>query len=151
MVRTPANIFTEEKFDEVLTLCGDIGAIWSAETTTDRDRKEIVRTIISDVVLEERTPEEFKVRVRWADGAPDEQLSVKRNAYAYRIIDELAAQGLDAEAIAERLNDMGLRTLKDNAWTKTSIVMAHWRRGKRTRNVISHAACRARTSRRTPA
>jgi hypothetical protein len=33
------------------TLGADLGRVWSAPTTTDRDRKELLRTLIEEVII----------------------------------------------------------------------------------------------------
>lgn len=47
--------FTEEAFDELTALCVDFDQLWTAPTTENRDRKEITRTVLTDVIIEERT------------------------------------------------------------------------------------------------
>ena len=37
--------------DRLLTLGPDLAAVWNAQTTTPRDRKELLRTLIEDVTI----------------------------------------------------------------------------------------------------
>jgi hypothetical protein len=58
--------FTDEAFDELTALCANFDQLWTAATTENRDRKEIVRTVVTEAVIEERTKECLVVRIRWA-------------------------------------------------------------------------------------
>ena len=59
-------------------LAADLPRLWSAETTSDRDRKRLLRTLVADVTLMS-TPgnEQVRVGIRWQSGATDE-LTVRR-------------------------------------------------------------------------
>ena len=59
--------------DDLEKLAADLPALWNAPTTSARDRKRLLRTLIADVtVLPE--PDQAKVRtgIRWHTGATDE-------------------------------------------------------------------------------
>jgi DNA invertase Pin-like site-specific DNA recombinase len=116
--------FTDEAFDELTTLCADFDRLWNAPTTENRDRKEIVRTLLTDVIIEERTKEYLVGRIRWADGRPDTQITVRLGPWAHRRIAELAAEQLSPRLIAARLNDEGLRTLRGREWTRPTVEAA---------------------------
>src|SRR5437773_4352704 len=63
---------------ELEKLAADLPALWHAPTTSSKDRKRLLRTLIADVTLLPE-PEQAKVRIgiRWHTGATDE-LSVAR-------------------------------------------------------------------------
>ena len=69
--------FTDEAFDELTALCADFDRLWTAPTTENRDRKEIVRTVVTEAVIEERTKEYLVVRIRWVDGSADTVITVR--------------------------------------------------------------------------
>ncbi|MEX5713704.1 recombinase family protein [Parafrankia sp. FMc6] len=59
--------------DSLRALAGDLPALWHAETTTDRDRKRLLRTLISDVTLLPETDRaRARIGIRWHTGATDE-------------------------------------------------------------------------------
>ena len=61
-------------------LARDLPRLWNAQTTTDRDRKELLRTLISDVVVTTNVAERrAAVEICWEGGARTE-LSVRLNA-----------------------------------------------------------------------
>lgn len=114
-------IFTEEAFEELLDLCSDLPGIFNADTTTFRDRKEIIRRMLKWVVVEERTPEKIRARVVWADGTAATIVEAPLFRAAYPTMGRLAAEGLLPGAIATALNSDGYRTARGRAWSADSV------------------------------
>ncbi len=55
------------------TLLTDLPRLWHAETTSARDRKRLLRTLIADLtVLPETTRDTVRVGIRWHTGATEE-------------------------------------------------------------------------------
>jgi Recombinase zinc beta ribbon domain/Recombinase len=53
----------------LLALGGDLPRVWAAPTTTDRDRKELLRTLLEDVtIVVERAEYHARLAVRWRTG-----------------------------------------------------------------------------------
>ena len=51
-------------------LGGDLRQVWNAPTTTDRDRKELLRTLLEEVILKlKRTAGHAQLTLRWRGGA----------------------------------------------------------------------------------
>ncbi len=69
-------LFDEASRAELLSLCADLNTVWHAPTTTNEDRKELLRVMISSVRIEARTTESVHVIVEWADGTPASLLDV---------------------------------------------------------------------------
>jgi DNA invertase Pin-like site-specific DNA recombinase len=113
--------FTDEKFEELLQLAPDVRGIFYADTTTFRDRKELVRRMIRYVVVERRTPEAIHARIVWAEGEPELSIQAFLFRAAYPIIDKLAADGISPSEVADRLNAMGLLTARRNLWSADSV------------------------------
>jgi len=62
-------VLTREQRDSLLALGNDINAVWSAPTTTDRDRKELLRTLLEEVVMTvEREKSNAHLTLRWRGG-----------------------------------------------------------------------------------
>src|SRR5258707_9525848 len=60
---------TQEVKNKLLALGADLRRVWSAPTTTDRDRKELLRTLLEDVnIVVERAEYRARLAVRWRGG-----------------------------------------------------------------------------------
>jgi DNA invertase Pin-like site-specific DNA recombinase len=60
---------THEERDSILSLGKDLKRVWSAPTTSDRDRKELLRTLLDDVTLKvEREKSNAHLTLRWRGG-----------------------------------------------------------------------------------
>ena len=72
----PAPLTPAER-DALTRLARDLPKLWAANTTTDRDRKELLRALISEVVVTVSRPENIaEVEIFWEGGARSE-LSVR--------------------------------------------------------------------------
>src|SRR6266436_3861684 len=59
-----------EQLQRIQMLGSDIGQVWNAATTTDRDRKELLRTLLDEVVLNlKRAEGHAHLTLRWRGGA----------------------------------------------------------------------------------
>ena len=68
----------EPSREQLEALARDLPALWAAKTTSDRDRKRLLRALIADITLTSQ-PEgrELRVGIRWRSGA-SEQHTVQR-------------------------------------------------------------------------
>jgi DNA invertase Pin-like site-specific DNA recombinase/predicted DNA-binding transcriptional regulator AlpA len=58
------------QLEALLRLGSDLGNVWNATTTTDRDRKELLRTLLEEVVLNlKRAEGRAHLTLRWRGGA----------------------------------------------------------------------------------
>ena len=58
---------------ELEKLAADLPALWHAPTTSSKDRKRLLRTLIADVtLLPEPDPGKARIGIRWHTGATDE-------------------------------------------------------------------------------
>jgi hypothetical protein len=108
------------------TAGADLAAVWNAPTTSDRDRKQLLRCLITEVVVTvDRARTVADLTVVWVGGATS-ALSSKLNhsgghrhattAEVLELIRRLAVH-YDDEQIAFTLNAKRLRTGKDNSFT----------------------------------
>jgi hypothetical protein len=98
----------------------DLPALWSAPTTSDKDRKRLLRTLLADVTITPSAtdPAQISVGPRWKSGASQQvQVTRRRSAVQLRCTDPAAIElarligpGLDNNALAAALNDAGHRT-----------------------------------------
>jgi DNA invertase Pin-like site-specific DNA recombinase len=110
---------TAEERAAITDLSGDLPAIWSAETTTNQERKHLLRMAIESVQLDGiRQAGQIEIQIHWRSGtvtslsvkraAPGER-SLKTPAEAVSRIHEMASRGTYAD-IAASLNRAGLRS-----------------------------------------
>jgi excisionase family DNA binding protein len=98
----------------------DLPALWSAPTTSDKDRKRLLRTLLGDVTItpSAENPSQITAGLRWKSGATQQVcLTRRKNAIQLRSTDPAAIElarrigpGLDNAALAAALNDAGHRT-----------------------------------------
>ena len=61
---------TPEETQRLRVLGVDLRQVWTAPTTTDRDRKELLRTLLEEVIVSvAKAPPHAQVRLRWKGGA----------------------------------------------------------------------------------
>src|SRR5450755_1607514 len=61
---------TDAEREQLLALGSDLGRVWAAPTTTDRDRKQLLRTLIQEVILDvQREQDQATVTIRWKGAA----------------------------------------------------------------------------------
>lgn len=128
---SPVADFNEQNFQELLELATKLPDIWSASTTTDLDRKEILRTLIDRVYVDAYEPEGIELTLVWADGSATTKHHVALPVLAHRLIREGVAEGLDPATIAARLTVRGIRTKYGTEWTATAVQRAVHRMMKR--------------------
>jgi hypothetical protein len=115
----PARLSDGERA-RVLSLSGDIPALWAAPTTTAADRKEIVRLLVERVAVHVRNDSEYaEVAIHWRGGCTTSH-EVARPVRVYeqlrdhgRLVEFIARgrrEGRTASQIAEGLNREGFRT-----------------------------------------
>ena len=114
----PRELTVDEK-KGLSELADDIGKVWSAPTTTDRDRKELLRTVLEEVNIGlEREARKVRLILRWRGGAITElDLELKRLPASGIRTDEdtiellrRLAQHYPDDVIAGILNRQGRRT-----------------------------------------
>jgi len=106
--------------DQLAAAIADLAALWAAPTTSDRDRKRLLRTLLADVTITPSAsdPTQILVGLRWKSGASQQvRVTRRKNAFQLRSTDPAAIElarrigpGLDNNALAGALNDAGHRT-----------------------------------------
>jgi DNA invertase Pin-like site-specific DNA recombinase len=119
-------VLTEEEHKKIKILGSDLQLVWTAPTTTDRDRKELLRTLLEEVILKvERKESHADLTLRWRGGMVTKlDLSLKRYQVQGPTTDEdtmsllrrLAAHYPD-DIIAGILNRQGRRTAYGERFT----------------------------------
>jgi hypothetical protein len=92
-------VLTAEERERLLALGPDLVAVWHASTTTARDRKELLRTLLEEVIIKvDRDKAAAHLTIRWKGGALNEiQIALLRSRPATLRTDE------DTIALVRRL------------------------------------------------
>ena len=92
-------VLSKDERNRLLALGADLTTVWHAETTTPRDRKELLRALIEEVIVKvERDRAAARLTLRWKGGALDEiDLALPRSRPATIRTDE------DTIALVRRL------------------------------------------------
>jgi len=114
-------------------LSGHLEDVWNAETTTNRDKKRLLRCLIEEVQLltEEKR---YVIRILWKGGATTQLEVVRRgsgtghitSADDIELVRQLAKEFDDAQ-IARILNKQGRRTGFGNPYTKSNVLSTRGR------------------------
>ena len=119
---------TIEEKEKLRALSADLEKLWSASTTTDRDRKELLRTLLEEVNIKKIEPQEQTALLvlRWKGGAITEfEIELKRRLYVPALRTEektiqlvrRLAQHYPDPMIALILNRQGRRTATGDRFT----------------------------------
>ena len=108
--------------EAIHALARDLPALWNAPTTSDIDRKELLRVLIEKITVTiVGNSELVEVTITWAGGHETTGQAVRPVArldqlsyypLLLALVTDLAAAGHDARRIAERLNTEGFRPPK---------------------------------------
>jgi DNA invertase Pin-like site-specific DNA recombinase len=132
---------TDEERGQLLALGADLGRVWAAPTTTDRDRKQLLRALIEEVTIDANHQERrATVTIRWRGGAitelavslPKPQPAIRTDEDTIALIERLAAHYDDGK-IAGILNRQGRRSARGERFT--AIIVGGLRR---YRNIPAH-------------
>jgi DNA invertase Pin-like site-specific DNA recombinase/transposase-like protein len=130
---------TPEQRSAILALGDDIGQVWTAPTTTAKDRKQLLRTLVEEVnitVHRDHTDGRADLVVRWKGGAiSDLSVPIRRKPPAIRtdedtieLVRRLAVHYPDAK-IAGILNRQGRSTARGLSFTASRVqsLRHHWK------------------------
>jgi hypothetical protein len=130
-------ILSHDERAALAALGADIGRVWSAPTTTDRDRKELLRTLLEEVRVDvNRQDKRAELTLRWRGGAITElrldlrgahQPTIRTDEDTIALIRRLAVHYPDA-TIAGVLNRQGRRSATGKRFTATIVqgLRQHW-------------------------
>ena len=116
---------------EILALGQNLPNLWTAATTTNADRKRIVRLVIREVILDQtRAKEKVWLQLNWQTGAITQHW-ITRSVTRYQDLSNLndlrqrlqalKAAGMSDQAITTQLNAEGFRASHGGSLTRISI------------------------------
>ncbi len=129
--------FSAEDRKSVLSLGSDLQRVWSAPTTTDRDRKELLRTLLQEVIVAvDRDRNQAHLTLRWQGGLLSEvevslwqvrHAAIRTDEETVALLRRLAAHYPDA-VIAGIFNRQGRRTATGMRFTTNRVcsLRTHW-------------------------
>jgi DNA invertase Pin-like site-specific DNA recombinase len=108
---------TEPSREQIEALARDVPTLWAAPTTTDKDRKRLLRALIADVTITQPDSDELLVGIRWRSGASEQHAVARpeRDTIApatLALIGRLAEDHSNSEIAAQR-QAAGIRTPRD--------------------------------------
>jgi hypothetical protein len=122
--------FGPQQLQRIQTLGADLQQVWSATTTTDRDRKELLRTLLEEVIVDlQRAEQRTHLTLRWRGGATTAlEVAVPRfrpsgprtDEDTISLLRRLAALYPD-EVIAGILNRQGRKTATGERFTANQV------------------------------
>src|SRR5947199_10023507 len=90
---------TEADRESIVALGSDLPTLWQAETTTNAERKQMLRLVIRDVIVDgKRAHGQVWVQINWQTGA-HEEFCYTRSVQSY-------AQSADVEALQQRIREL---------------------------------------------
>jgi DNA invertase Pin-like site-specific DNA recombinase len=137
-----------EQRRRILELAQDLPRIWHSPTTTNAERKQLLRFLVRDVTLT-RQEKLISVAIRWQTGALTTfDLPRLRKSWAVRqtdpravaLIRQLAPDHTDQQ-VAARLNAEGLKAGLGGAFTPSKVAFIRWAYAIRTGCPESPKAC----------
>lgn len=112
-------VLSEAEREAIRRLSEDIPALWQSVTTTNRDRKEIVRQIVERISIGiEGDSERVEVEIRWAGGVSTKDIALRpvqkleQLSYYRKLckrLRELVEQGVSRRQIVDTINAEGYR------------------------------------------
>jgi DNA invertase Pin-like site-specific DNA recombinase/predicted DNA-binding transcriptional regulator AlpA len=129
---------TDAQREKIRVLGSDLRQVWAAPTTTDRDRKELLQSLIEDVTIKVRSdPTKVQLVARWKTGAITELEVVWQNRRVapirtdedtIELVRRLAVHHPDP-IIAAVLNRQGKRTATGERFTVDRVgnLRRHWK------------------------
>ncbi|MFI6050716.1 recombinase family protein [Streptomyces violascens] len=134
---TPPHLSTADKA-ALAAVAADLPALWAAPSTTDAQRKEVIRAVVEEITVAVRGNSELvDVAVRWAGGLTMQVVARRPIQYcehlsyypqlAARVL-ELADQQLHPVAIAARVTAEGFRPARDDGPIRYRLVSQILRR-----------------------
>jgi len=125
-------VLRAEDARDLVALGEHMETLWGAPTTTNQDRKRILRLAISRVVVLEMTDEAIELEIVWAAGLR-ERCRVLRLAGADALVRAMREAGRTAAQIAAELNVRGVTSLHGTPMSETNVLAKLERLGNKPR------------------
>ncbi len=140
---------TDEQRNRIRSIGSDLMRVWEAPTTTDRDRKELLRTLLEEVnITLDKDNSQAHLIMRWQGGAISEfdlpmkrrhQPSIRTDEDTVELVRRLAVHYPDG-VIAGIVNRQGRRTAHGDRFTANKIgnLRRYWKIPRFDPSTASH-------------
>ncbi len=128
--RQHPRLLSSEEREAIHALGADLGRVWSAQTTNDRDRKELLRSLLEEVIVKvQRKQENARLILRWRGGLiteldvalkPNTQPPCRTDEDTIDLVRRLAVHYPDS-IIAGILNRQSRRTAHGDRFTAVKV------------------------------
>jgi DNA invertase Pin-like site-specific DNA recombinase len=125
---------------QILQLAADLPTVWQAPTTTQADRKELLRCLVQQIALTpvDGPPRQTRVQLLWHTEAttelvvprPDKRERLRTPHVVVEAIARLTTGRTD-DAMATALNELGLRSGRDKPFTADAVAWSRFKYGIR--------------------
>lgn len=130
-------VLSQSERDNLADLGPDLATVWEASTTAPRDRKELLRALIEEVVIKvEREKSSVHITLRWKGGTlseldltlPKRKATVRTDEDTVALVRRLAVHYPDT-VIAGILNRQGRRTAHGHRFETNRVksLRQHWK------------------------
>jgi hypothetical protein len=126
---------TPESLEAIRRLGTDLPRLWAAPSTTDQDRKLVIRLLIKEIRVVAFAEATFEVDIAWVGGATTRH-RIYRPFAGPAVIRELAAEGLPPGRIVEELQRRSLSTLHGTPYTSVKVRRILYQTRRRTGQTI---------------
>jgi DNA invertase Pin-like site-specific DNA recombinase len=112
--------FSRRDADEIVELTRHLDALWAAPTTTVEDRKQLLRTVLTRVVVHAVTDHAIQLELVWTGGL-QERLEVPRRVDLDSSVAELRLTGKSPQAIVRALQAAEVNTTSGNLVSRDTV------------------------------
>ena len=119
---------------DIQALARDLPRLWAAPSTSHRDRKRLLRSLIEDVTLTSQPDRpELHIGIRWRSGASDEMTALRpvaaRSQRAQVVLEVMRELGPTHtnQQLAEHLNQAGYLTASGRPFTEEGVRWLRWK------------------------
>ena len=126
----------EPSREQLEKLTRDLPQLWAAQSTSEKDRKRLVRTMIADITITSQpTGGELRVGIRWRSGASEQRIVqrpktrqevIRTPSEAIELTRRLAPDHTNAQ-IAQQLNTAGLHAGTGGPFKAEHVQWIRWR------------------------
>lgn len=106
--------------EELVALTRDVRVLWNAETTTNQDRKQLLHTALSRVIVRGVGEEAIELEIVWSGGLR-QTIRALRSKGVDRLIIQKRGQGKACQLIADELNGTGQRDVYGKPFSAVSV------------------------------
>ena len=117
---------TQEEREKFIALSQNVSELWQANTTSNKERKQLVRMLIKDIMVEKKD-DEVLAFIRWQGGRTEKiQIPMPnktRTRYSEEFFEKIKklSNKLSDKDIAELLNSEGTKTVNGKSFRRDTI------------------------------